>query len=191
MEVLKALVVVILLFVLGLCVEKLFHPSVDITKTTYLLKNDIVKVVKAVISKEKIRHTFDEDFFEKIKTVVKEYCAIGMDIDVIPCFNSGTYLIGVQFVPNKKFVVEELETITNRLKILFRRYLYKKQMNWRIFACFETGQDYVRVYLYYQEFPEDRENFERRYRETIREKVEVDFGYLRDDELDKELGNVD
>lgn len=56
MEVLKAIVVVILLFVLGLCVEKLFHPSVDITKTTYLLKNDIVKVVKAVISKEKIRH---------------------------------------------------------------------------------------------------------------------------------------
>ena len=57
--------------------------------------------------------------------------------------------------------------------------------------CFETGQDYVRIYLYYQEFPEDRENFERRYRETIREKVGVDFGYLRDDELDKEMENVD
>lgn len=101
MEVLKALVVVILLFTSGLCVEKLFHPSADITKTTYLLKSDIVKVIRAVVSKEKIRHTFDEDFFEKIKIVVKEYCAIGMDIDVIPCVNNGTYYIGVQFVQKK------------------------------------------------------------------------------------------
>ena len=191
MEVLKALVVVILLFTSGLCVEKLFHPSADITKTTYLLKSDIVKVIRAVVSKEKIRHTFDEDFFEKIKIVVKEYCAIGMDIDVIPCVNNGTYYIGVQFVQKKQFEVEELETLTNHLKILFQRYLCKKQMNWRSFVCFETGQDYVRIYLYYQEFPEDRENFERRYRETIREKVGVDFGYLRDDELHKEMENVD
>ena len=36
-----------------------------------------------------------------------------------------------------------------------------------------------------------RESFERRYKETIREKVGLDFGYLRDDELDKEMKDVD
>lgn len=175
---------------IGLCVEKLFHPSADVTKTVYLLKRDIVKVVKAFVSQEKIRHIFEEDFLERIKNVVKQYSAVGMDIDVLPLYHDGLYFIAVQFVPDRCFTVEELETITNRVKILFRRYLCKKQMRWRIFPCFESSQEYVRIYLYYEEFIEDRDVFERRYRESVKEKVGKDFGYLRDEDLDKELENV-
>ena len=47
------------------------------------------------------------------------------------------------------------------------------------------------IYVYYEEFSEvDKVSFESRYRATVKEAVGLDFGYLRDSDLDRELGNI-
>ena len=46
------------------------------------------------------------------------------------------------------------------------------------------------IYIYYAEFEEDRPPVESKYKEVLREKCSADFGYLRDEELDKEVKDV-
>lgn len=55
----------------------------------------------------------------------------------------------------------------------------------------KAGLNHVIIYVYYEEFSEvDKVSFESRYRATVKEAVGLDFGYLRDSDLDRELGNI-
>ena len=114
-----------------------------------------------------------------------------MDIDVVATYKSGTPCLGVGFVPQKKMSVQELQRVTDLVKICIRRYLTINELPWRNFACYEAGLNYVIIYVYYEEFSEvDKVSFESRYRATVKEAVGLDFGYLRDSDLDRELGNI-
>lgn len=190
MEYLKMVCIVALIFILGLLAEKLFHPKYDISECTYSLKKDIGKVIKALCTKAKVRRPFDGDFCDECKRIVEPYSAAGMDIDTRQGNIDGAPCYGVQLVPNKQLDVQELQTVTNRLKIKCRRYLAINNLPWRTFAVYTAGPEYVRIYIYYEEFPEDKAAFEKRYRAVVKEAVGQDFGCLRDEELDKQLGNI-
>lgn len=193
LDFLKAICIVLLLLLIGLCLEKAIHMEADISKCVYLLKADICKIIEALFTKEKIRYVIEAGFLDKLRKIAEPFGAVGMDIyvkQIWNAWNAGLYLIALQFVSKTKMDEQELQRITDLLKIAFRRYLDIKGLPWRNFACYESGPDGVVVYLYYEEFPEDRVAFETRYRELVKEKAGLDFGCLRDDDLDKELNSI-
>ncbi len=190
MEILKGICVVLLLLLLGLLLEKMFRPKADLSECTRNLKADICKVVKIFFTKEKIRRNLVEEIGDKSKVIVAPHSAVGMDTDVGQWIKDETPCYGVQFVPNKKLDVQELQRITDLVKICVRRHLIIKGLPWRTFACYEAGLNYVTIYVYYEEFPEDKEHFESRYEATVKEAVGLDFGCLRDEDLDRQLGNI-
>lgn len=190
MEILKGICIVLLLLVIGLLIEKLFHPKYDISECTHSLKKDIGKVIKALCTKPKVRRVFDADFCDECKCIVAPFSAAGMDIDICQVDINGAPGLGVQFVPNKQMDVQELQTVTDRLKIKCRRYLAINNLPWRTFAVYSAGPNYVRIYVHYEEFPEDTAAFEKRYKAVVKEAVGQDFGCLRDEELDKQLSNI-
>lgn len=190
MEILKGICIVLLLFVIGLLLEKLFHPKDDISECTRNLKADICKISKILFTKEKIRSNLAEEIGEKSKEIVAQYSAPGMEVDAGQCIKDDTPSYSVQFVPNRQLDVQELQRITNLVKICVRRHLTIKGRPWRTFACYEAGTYSVAIYVYYEEFPEDKEPFESRYKAAVKEAVGVDFGCLRDSDLDRELSNI-
>lgn len=187
---LKLFLLIVLFFVFAMTMEKLFHMSYSLEQLVYQLKSDIGLVLKALTSKPIVRHQFNLQLAQELKNVARPYTNIAFDIDVGASFNSGTPFVGIHFIPNNKFEVNELNEITGLLLLKFRRYLFVNGLHWRTFACFSSGHDFTNIYLYYAEVPEDIENFLYRYRMTIREKVAPDYGVLQDDELNKELENV-
>ncbi|WP_053982729.1 hypothetical protein [Niameybacter massiliensis] len=191
MELVKIIMIVLLLFICALLVEKALHMSFSLKQLVYQLKTDIRVVIKALTSKEVIRHCFSQQLAEELKNVSRPYSNITFDIDIATSFNSGTPFIGVHFIPHHKMEVEELNEVTNLLLLKFRRYLLINNLSWKTFACFSSGHDFVRVYLYYAEVQEDSENFKYRYKMTIRENTDTDYGILEDDDLNKELDDVD
>lgn len=190
MEILRIIMVIVLLFILALLVEKLLHMSFSLEQLVHQLKSDIKIVVKALMSKPVTRHKFNSRLAEELRCVARPYSNTAFDIDVGAYFDSGTPFIGIHLVPHHQMEVEELNEVTNLLLLKFRRYLLVKSLNWKTFACFSSGHDFVNVYLYYAEIPDDIENFMHRYRATIKEKVAPDYGILQDDDLNKELKNV-
>lgn len=190
MEILKGICIVLLLLVLGLLTEKLFRPKADLKGCMHHLKADVCTVAVALCTKPKVRQIFDADFSDKCKCIVAPYSAVGMDIDTRQGNIAGAPCLGVQFVPNKKLDVQELQTVTDHLKIKCRRHLDINNLPWRIFAVYTAGPEYVRIYVYYEEFPEDKDAFESRYRAAVKEAVGQDFGCLRDEDLDKELNLI-
>lgn len=190
MEVLKAFCLVSLLIVIGVCFEWLFHPKADLSKCVYLLKADLCKVVKALITKEESRWLIDDNLKNKMKRVIEPYAATGMDIDVEQTYHAEMPCMCGQFVPDKRLDMQDFQRVTDLLKISFRRYLYINNKFWRNFACYESGPEYVRIYLYYEELEKDKKHFEQRYSILVKEKAGLDFGCLRDEDLDRQLGNV-
>lgn len=191
MELVKIIIIVLLLFICALLVEKAFHMSFSLKQIVYQLKTDIRVVIKALTSKEVIRHCFSQQLAEELRNVARPYSNTAFDIDVGAYLNSGTPFIGVHFIPHHKLDVKELNEVTNLLLLKFRRYLLINNLSWKTFACFSSGHDFVRVYLYYAEVPDDLENFRYRYKMTIRENTDADYGILEDDDLNKELDDVD
>lgn len=190
MEVLKIICIVLLLFIFGLLVEKLFHMDADLPKCVHLLKDDICKVVKALYTKEEIRFNLVGGIGGKPKTVVEPYSAVGIEIEVGQVIKDGAPCYGVWFVPNKKLSVQELQRVTDLVKICVRRHLIIHGLPWRTFASYEVGPEYVTVYVYYEEFAKDTAAFENRYRAAVKEAVGLDFGCLRDEDLDRQLSNI-
>lgn len=156
----------------------------------YQLKADVCTIAVALCTKAKVRRVFDGDFCDECKCIVAPYSAAGMDIDTLQENIDGAPNFDVQYVPNKKLDVQELQTVTDRLKIKCRRYLARNNLPWRTFAVYLAGPEYVRIYIYYEEFPEDKAAFEKRYRAVVKEAVGQDFGCLRDEDLDRQLGNI-
>lgn len=190
MEILKGICIVLLLIVLGLLVEKMFRPKADLKGCVQHLKADVCTVAVALCTKPKVRRVFDGGFCDECKCIVAPYSAAGMDIDICQGDINGAPGLGVQFVPDKQMDVQDLQKVTDHLKIKVRRYIANNNLPWRTFAVYSAGPEYVRIYIHYEEFPEDKEAFEKRYKAVVKEAVGQDFGCLRDEELDKQLGNI-
>lgn len=190
MDILKYIVVFMLLATVLLIIEMLLHPNIDMATATYLLKADVKKVIKALVTKEKIRHIFDENFYVDMKTILQEYSAKGMDIDIIPFIDKGLPYLYFQIISAEKTNIEIVENIAELLKIKFRRYLFIKRLQWRNFIYYTIDSNRLSFYICYEEFEEDKEAFERKYNELLRLKSTIDFGYIIDEVLNCELSHV-
>lgn len=191
MEIFKIIIVILLLVLLGVCIEMIYNQCKDVEQATHLFKNDAKKFIKALFTREEMRHIFEEKLYLDLKNIVKPYSAQGMDIDVFPYFDGKVNAIVIQVFTCKKFELDELSNILELIKIKFRRYLFTHQLDWRNFAYFVTDSNCIKFYICYEELKEDKTNFESKYRELISEKSDINVGYIYDEALDKELLNVD
>lgn len=193
MEILKAICTLALLIVLGLCFEWLFRPKADLKSCVYHLKADFCTVVKTLFTNEKpqeFQNIFDEKFVKQMQTVVEPYRAAGMDTDVGWTWDGDVLCVGVHYVPNKPMDEQELQRVTDLLRAAFRRHLTISNVSWRNFAYYVSGPDGVTTYICCEEFVRDKTIFIAKYRELVKEKAGLDFGCLRDEDLDRQLGNV-
>ena len=179
-------IIVIFAITIGMVVEYVQHPHNAIRENAYQLKMDILAIIKGLLDKPRERHIFDIGLSNEFKAIVEPYSAPGMDIDTIVGFND-VPMVRVEFVPEHKLEVEEISTLSERVKLKFRRYYTSRGLAWRCFSTYTQCDNFVQMVLYYGEFAEDMQPLMTKYQEVLREKNNSDFGKLRDEDLDKEL----
>ena len=122
MEIFKIIIVILLLVLLGVFVEMIGNSCKDVEKATKLFKNDAKKFIKALFTREEIRHIFNEDLYLNLKSIVKPYSAEGMDIDVFPYFDGKVHAIVIQVFTCKKFELDELSNILEFIKKILNMF---------------------------------------------------------------------
>lgn len=186
----SVLVIFLMIISIGMIIEYTRFKNNSLRANANQLKRDLVDIIKGFLEKPKIRHIFEPSLASDLRTIVKEYSVVGMDIDVVQNMIDGIPFVGIEFVPNHPFEQEVLSTLCDYVKIKFRRYLTARNLAWKSFAMYTQSPNNVQIYIYYAEFEEDRQLVENKYQEVLREKCGADFGYLRDEDLDKEIKNV-
>ena len=174
-------------FLIGLSIEIYRFQGRTPREHANQLKRDVVDIIKGFMDKPRIRHIFEPSLASDLRIIVKEYSVVGMDIDVVQNMIDGIPFVGIEFVPNHPYEAEVLSTLCDYVRIKFRRYLTARNLSWKTFTMYTQSPNDVQIYIYYAEFEEDRPLVESKYKEVLREKCGSDFGYLRDEDLDKEI----
>lgn len=190
MILLQITVILMLLLIIGLLVEKMLHQEYSLTQLTQSLKKDVTSVLQVLFSKEEIRHNVDVCLYEELRKAVFPFTEETFEIDVVQASNGGTPCVGISLVPKQDISAEDINRLTQLALLKFRKYLWTRDLKWKNFGCYAIMGQFIYVYLYYSEFDRDWENFSYRYKVSIKEKQNIEFGVLKDDALDKELENV-
>lgn len=190
-QIIALILIALLIIALFIYIEYARFPEKGLQGASQQLKADIISIIKGFTETPKIRHVFDITLCTEIRGIVEPYTATGMDIDVsVSCDTNGLPFIWIEYVPPRPQTEEDLATISEHIKLKFRRYLVSRNLNWKMFSRYTQNSGVVQIRVYYAEFPEDIPLLQQLYKQTISEKCAADYGYIRDDELDKELKNV-
>lgn len=191
---LRAMISVLIIFLMiisfGMIIEYTRFKHNSLRANANQLKRDLVDIIKGFLEKPKVRHIFEPSLASDLRTIVKEYSVVGMDIDIVQNMVDSIPFVGIEFVPNHPYEKEILSTLCDYVRIKFRRYLTARNLSWKSFTMYNQSPNDVQIYIYYAEFEEDRPLVQNKYQEILREKNGADFGYLRDEDLDKEIKNV-
>lgn len=186
-EFLLLILFLIILFVIGFCIEILRFQNKTPREIANQLKVDLIEITKGFFEKPRVRHFFEDSLAAELKTVIHPFSVCGMDIDVGAFSIDGLPYVEIDFVPAKPMQEEELVVVSNLVKQKIRHYLIAHNLTWRNFTSFTQEPYKAKIYFYYAEFDSDTELLHKKYKEVLREKCGADFGYLHDDDLDKEI----
>ena len=175
---------------LGMIIEYSRFRNNSLRANANQLKRDLVDILKGFLEKPRIRHIFEPTLASEFRTIIQPYAVVGMDIDLVQNMINGIPFVGIEFVPNHPYEEEILSTLCDFVRIKFRRYLTARNLSWKTFTMYTQSPNDVQIYIYYAEFEEDRPLVESKYKEVLREKCDANFGYLRDEDLDKEIKDV-
>ena len=186
-----SVLVFILMFIgFGMIIEYSRFRNNSLRANANQLKRDLVDILKGFLEKPRIRHIFEPTLASEFRTIIQPYAVVGMDIDLVQNMINGIPFVGIEFVPNHPYEEEILSTLCDFVRIKFRRYLTARNLSWKTFTMYTQSPNDVQIYIYYAEFEEDRPLVESKYKEVLREKCDANFGYLRDEDLDKEIKDV-
>ena len=188
--IMSVLVFILMIIGFGMIIEYSRFRNNSLRANANQLKRDLVDILKGFLEKPRIRHIFEPSLASEFRTIIQPYAVVGMDIDLVQSMINGIPFVGIEFVPNHPFEAEILSTLCDYVRIKFRRYLTARNLSWKTFTMYTQSPNDVQIYIYYAEFEEDRPLVESKYKEVLKEKCGADFGYLRDEELDKELKDV-
>lgn len=187
MNIVKIIVGLLAILAIALVIEKLLHKSFTLKQLVEQLKIDATIVAKALFSQPQVRHTFFPELEEDLRAVAKPYSLPLFDIDVFNNMYNGSPVVAVCFIPKSKLEKEQLEEASQYALLKFKRYLMIHNLNWRVFVTYKKINEYVHIYIFYAEFTDDIKSFNNNHKQAIKEKSDVDYGTLQDDDLDKEL----
>lgn len=188
--IMSVLVFILMIIGFGMIIEYSRFRNNSLRANANQLKRDLVDIIKGFIEKPKVRHIFEPSLASEFRTIIQPYAVVGMDIDVVQNMINGIPFVGIEFVPNHPFEAEILSTLCDFVRIKFRRYLTARNLSWKTFTMYTQSPNDVQIYIFYAEFEEDRSLVESKYKEVLREKCGADFGYLHDEDLDKEIKDV-
>ena len=188
--IMSVLVFILMIIGFGMIIEYSRFRNNSLRANANQLKRDLVDILKGFWEKPRIRHIFEPSLASEFRTIIQPYAVVGMDIDLVQSMINGIPFVGIEFVPNHPFEAEILSTLCDYVRIKFRRYLTARNLSWKTFTMYTQSPNDVQIYIYYAEFEEDRPLVESKYKEVLKGKCGADFGYLRDEELDKELKDV-
>lgn len=188
-----ALVIIfILIIVLGLIAEKSLHQNYSSELIVTQFKRDVKKILKSFIKRDYIRYNFDVYFLDELRGIVKEYANPQFDIGASPLYEESEKVpcISVCFVPQKTASTNEYEDIANLILLKFRTYITALGYRWRSFVNYVIGKDYIYYFIYYEELPEDKKGFEKKYQTILRLNGKGIVGMVEDESLNAELESV-
>lgn len=188
--IMSVLVFILMIIGFGMIIEYSRFRNNSLRANANQLKRDLVDILKGFWEKPRIRHIFEPSLASEFRTIIQPYAVVGMDIDLVQSMINGIPFVGIEFVPSHPFEAEVLSTICDYVRIKFRRYLTTRNLSWKTFTMYAQSPNDVQIYIYYAEFEEDRPLVESKYKEVLKEKCGADFGYLRDEDLDKEIKDV-
>jgi len=180
----------ICIIILGISIEKIFHPNFNATEATRAFKKDLGSIVSILFSKDISRHNFDASLWEYFLAILKEYLHAAFTPAFQADFYDGTPRISITFVPNHELTKEELNRLCKLLCLKFSQYLQLYGLCWRLFAEYHVLDGTVMINIFYAEFKEDLQPFLKRYRIAVKRKATGSCGVLRDESLDKEINHV-
>lgn len=179
--------ILISILIMGYGIELLRFPNSTPRDVANHLKSDLVDIIKGFTEKPKVRHIFEDSLVAELKNVIQPFSAGGMDILIGNHFMNGLPYIEIDFTPSKPMVDEEMIMVSELVKKKIRHYLTVRNLSWKSFASYTQTNIDATIYFYYGEFDADIALLQNKYKEIIREKCGSDFGYLRDEDLDKEI----
>ena len=185
----SSILIFILIFALGMLLEYAKTNSKSLRELSNNLKKDLVDIIKGFFEKPKIRYIFEGCLTNELKNVIMPFLACGMDIDIGNFYNPLPYII-IEFVPAKPMAEEEMDIVCQRVRSKFKRYITARNLPMKYFTSYTQGPETAQIYIYYGEFDTDMIPLRERYREIVQEKRGSDLGLLRDDDLDKEIKEI-
>ena len=188
--IMSVLVFILMIIGFGMIIEYSRFRNNSLRANANQLKRDLVDILKGFWEKPRIRHIFEPSLASEFRTIIQPYAVVGMDIDLVQNMINGIPFVGIEFVPNHPYEEEILSTLCDFVRIKFRRYLTARNLSWKTFTMYTQSPNDVQIYIYYAEFEEDRPLVQSKYKEVLREKCGANFGYLRDEDLDKEIKDV-
>lgn len=188
--IMSVLVFILMIIGFGMIIEYSRFRNNSLRANANQLKRDLVDILKGFWEKPRIRHIFEPSLASEFRTIIQPYAVVGMDIDLVQNMINGIPFVGIEFVPNHPYEEEILSTLCDFVRIKFRRYLTARNLSWKTFTMYTQSPNDVQIYIYYAEFEEDRPLVESKYKEVLREKCDANFGYLRDEDLDREIKDV-
>ncbi len=191
MDVFRILIIIVLLITVGLLVEKALHMSYSLKEVVYQFKADLKNLLTYFFTDEPVRHTFDPQMIADIEKVSEPYMNKSFEFDSKPGNIQGVPAVFIRFVPkNRSLEADELMELSNLILLKFRRYQTIYNLNWKSFVTYTTDSNYVYFNLLYAEFKEDLKAYSALHQRCIKEKSDIDYGVLTDNDLNKELEDV-
>lgn len=202
MEIYGIIIIVICFIIVGLLSEKLMHMNESsVERLTIYLLSDIkaiiggfLKFIVSLVKKERQYHIFDETLVIGLKNTVAEYTAKGFDVEcsVFRDTDPQTPIryISVRFPVKCQFTEDLLEQISFLEWEQFKRYLCSKNLPWKSFSAYNYDRKYLRVLIYYAEFPDEERYLQAKYEMRVKQNASSSSGVIKDEELEKELADV-
>jgi len=113
------------------------------------------------------------------------------DIDIMLHKISNVPAIVIYFTPEKPMSPDDVTILARGLLLRFRQYLANMEMKFPTFSSYTITRDFIEIYLFYAELPEDETPFMNLFRDTTTPPIEEAFGEIYDDELEREFENED
>lgn len=169
---------------------KVLHRDLSLVECAGIVRKAMTDFVKAFVNEPKTRHYFEISLSDGLKQIAEAYVNKAFEITTVASFNSGTPFVGIHFVSKAKPNIDMLNDVSSLMLLKFRHYIMARNLNIRSFVAYSSSGNEVNIYIYYAEFPEDWDNLLYRYKLTIAEQSDLDYGFLEDDELNKELERI-
>ena len=113
------------------------------------------------------------------------------DIDIMLHKISNVPAIVIYFTPEKTMSPDDVTILARGLLLRFRQFLANMGMKFPTFSSYTITRDFIEIYLFYAELPEDEVPFMNLYRDTTTAPIEEAFGEIYDDELEREFDDED
>ena len=210
MKAIEIMILLLLLTLMGLGYEKFLHKEINSAEmlTQYFL-NDLTAVISTILKfifailkniilwvlrKQRKYHIFDDSLVARIINTCEGYSAKGFDVECYmnkdPDDRNPARFLCIKLMTKKRYSKDELQEVTNLLKEHFRAYLSANNLHWMNFATYLYCKGYLVIKIYFAEFPEEEAYVKHRYAICIREQSPQSCDLIRDEELDRELGEL-